>query len=192
VWLNLTVLAFLVVGPDPAQARSGGLDTSDLGECAAGAGSRTLKLDVAVDPTIVVPTPSQDRQPAAPHTSKVRLILTNPGPRELRLTFPDSCFLAYEVRTADGADLLPQEDAGLCYTALWEITLAPGASESKEYRWTARSWDAGGVFTPMRPGRYKIVGTLKKRYCSAPGGGTQEEPPLETAPVTVEVRPAAN
>jgi hypothetical protein len=186
VWLNLTILLF-GLGGDPVQGRHS-LDVSSMGECAPGGDSRTLKLDATVDPTTIVPTRSQEREPAPPRTSKVRVTLTNPGPKELRLTFPDSCFLGYRVETPDGADL-PQEDSKGCASALMTVTLAPGASESMEFRWTARSWDELGRFTPLPAGKYRIFGTLAKRFCGKDG---QEEPPLQTAPVVVEVRPAAN
>jgi hypothetical protein len=183
MWLNLAILLF-GLGGGSAQAQSG-RDSSSYGECGPGGDSRTLKLDVSVAPTIVVSTGSQEREPPPPHTSTVRVTLTNPGPTALRLTFPNPCFLGYRVETMDGGDLA-QEDGEVCTAALQAVTLASGAKETKEFRWTARSWE--GVYTPLRPGKYRIVGTLAKRYCGRDG---QEEPPLQTAPVVVEVRPAA-
>jgi hypothetical protein len=160
---------------------------SDYGECASG-GSRTLKLDVSVDPTIVVPTRSQEREPAAPHTSTIRVTLTNPGPQALRLTFPDPCFLGYRVETTGSEPALPAADGTVCAAELGQVRLEPGGRQSKSFRWTARTGE--GTYTPLPPGKYRIVGTLQKRYCNGPGGQRQEEPPLETAPVLVEVRPA--
>lgn len=184
MWLEL---AILLMGPAGGSSQGRvSFDTSDYGQCAPGGGSRLLKLDVAVDPTILVPTPSQDREPEAPHTSKVRVTVTNPGTRALRLTFPDACYLGFEVEAADGRDV-PREDGEMCASALAGLTLAPGASDSKEFRWTARAWD--GEYRALPAGRYRIVGTLAKRYCGSEG---QEEPPLRTTPVAVEVRPAAN
>ena len=186
MWLDLTVFLF-GLGAGPVQGRHS-IDVRLMGECAPGGDSRTLKLDATVDPTTIVPTRSQEQGPPPPHTSRVRVTLTNPGPKELRLTFPDSCFLGYRVETPDERDL-PQEDSKGCLSALWTVTLAPGASESLEFRWTARSWDEEGRFTPLPSGKYRIFGTLAKRFCGREG---QEEPPLRTAPVVVEVRPAAN
>jgi hypothetical protein len=183
MWLNL---AILLLGPaDGSNQARAPVDTTDYGECAAGGDSRTLRLDVSVDPTTIVPTRSQEREPAAPHTSKVRVTVTNPGPKALRLTFPDPCFLGYRVEAPDGAQL-PQEDGAVCMAALAEVTLAPGGRQTKEFRWTARASKA--AWAPLPAGQYKVFGTLAKRYCGRQG---QEEPPLETSPVVVEVRPAS-
>ena len=184
MWLTLATL-FLVSGNDSAQAPAPIAATS-YGECAAGGDSRTLRLDVTVDPTTIVPTRSQNRDPAAPHTSKVRVTLTNPGSRPLRLTFPSPCFLGYRVEAMDGREV-PPADAPVCAAVLGELALAPGASKTKEFRWTAR--EGVDSYKPLPAGQYRILGTLAKRFCGREG---QEEPPLETAPVVVEVRPAAN
>lgn len=181
MWLNVAILLVGAAGGS-APAQQG---TDSYADCVPGS-SRLLKLDVSVEPTIVVPTSAQDREPRAPHTSKVRVTVTNPASREVRLTFPDPCYLGFEVEAADGRDV-PREDAEMCASALAELTLAAGASHSKEFRWTARTRDH--AYVPLRPGKYTIAGTLAKRYCGAEG---QEEPPLRTAPVAVEVRPAAN
>jgi hypothetical protein len=176
MWLALAMLVFGL----------GSASNPDYGECAPGGGSRTLKLDVSVDPTIVVPTPSQDERPRAPHTSRVRVTVTNPGPTEHLLTFPDPCYLGFAVETADGLEV-PRESGEVCLTVLGALKLAPGESRSKEFRWTARTFD--GLYKPLPAGEYRIVGTLAKRFC---GPERQQEPPIRTAPVTVEVRPAAN
>jgi hypothetical protein len=182
MWLNLAILAL------SAQAQPS-LDAGSLGACAPG-GSRTLKLDVTVDPTTVVQARSQARKPAPPHTSKVRVTLTNPGPSDLRLTFPDPCFLGYRVETMDSQPALPADEGMVCAAVLGQLTLAPGAKQTKEFTWSARTGE--GPYTPLPAGKYRVVGTLQKRYCDGPGGQRQEEPPIETAPVVVEVRPAGN
>jgi hypothetical protein len=184
MWLTI---ATLLLAPGDASAQAGApTDPSAYGECAPGGDSRTLKLDVSVDPTTVVPTRSQEREPAAPHASKVRVTLINPGPKKLRLTFPNPCFLGYRVEAIDGRQV-PREDAPVCAAVLGELELAPGTSETKEFRWTARGGEDS--YTPLPAGKYRIIGTLAKRFCGRQG---QEEPPLQTAPVVVEVRPAAN
>ena len=174
MWLSI---AILLLGP------------GDYGECAPG-GSRTLKLDVSVDPTTVVQARSQVRETGAPHVSKVRVTLTNPGPAELRLTFPDPCFLGYRVETMDSRPAPAADDGMVCAAVLGQVTLPSGGKQSKEFRWTARTGE--GPYTPLPAGKYRVVGTLQKRYCEGPGGQRQEEPPIETAPVVVEVRPAGN
>ncbi len=180
MWLALAVLVFGQVSGS----------SGDYGACAPGAGSRTLKLDVSVDPTIVVPTPSREPEPAAPHTSTVRITLTNPGPKALRLTFPDPCFLGYRVETRDGTPVPSEGSSRVCFQTIAKLDLAPGAKETKELRWTARTLE--DPVAPLPAGTYRILGTLQKRYCDGPGGRMQEEPAIQTAPVTVEVRPAAN
>lgn len=181
------VLPALILAGGGGAAAADSTAGATYGECAAGGDSRMLKLDISVDPTTIVPTRSQEREPGAPHVSTVRVALTNPSAKELQLTFPNPCFLGYRIETIEGGTA-PQEDGGSgCIDMLGGLRLAPGAKETKEFRWTARA--AQGSYTPLAPGKYRIVGTLDKRYCNR-GGEVREEPPLETPPVIVEVRPA--
>jgi hypothetical protein len=154
---------------------------------AGGAGTEPLKLDVSVDPTIVVPTKSQEPNPAAPHRATVRVTLTNVTSKERRLTFGCPCFLGFEVEAPDGTAAPPEGGGTGCVQAVAEVSLSPGAKETKELVWTARSWD--GSFAPLPPGRYKVYGTMGKGICGADQLGHS---PMRTPPVTVEVRPAAN
>ena len=78
------------------------------------------------------------------------------------------------------------EEGRVCAARLVELRLAAGARETREFPWTARAWN--GAYTPLSAGRYRILGTLAKRYCGRDG---QEEPAIRTPPVIVEVRPAS-
>lgn len=153
----------------------------------AGSATGPLTLDVEVDPTIVVPTTSQEPHPKAPHVATVRVTLTNVSDKERRLTFGGTTFLGYEVETADGT-AAPRDDGGTgCLGSETEVVLAPGQSETRVLVWTARAWN--GSFRPLAPGKYKVYGTMGKGACGADQNGHS---PMRTAPVTVEVRPAAN
>ena len=151
-------------------------------DCGPGGDSRTLKLEVSVDPTIVVATRSQERDLGAPHIATVRVTLTNPNAYPLRLNFPNPCFLGFRLETMDGKEM--GGDGTVCIAMTAELTLAAGGKEAKTFRWDPRTW--AGVYAPLEAGQYRIVGTLDKRYC---GPDAKEEPPLRTAPVLVEVRP---
>jgi hypothetical protein len=154
---------------------------------AGGAATGPLKLDVEVDPTIIVPTASPDRHPKAPHVASVRVTLTNLSDKERVLRFGSSCVLAFEVEAPDGTMAPPEGGGERCLAVVTEIRLAPGATETREISWTARSWD--GSFKPFAPGKYKVYGTMGMGSGGADRNGHS---PMRTAPVTVEVRPATN
>jgi hypothetical protein len=152
-----------------------------------GAGTEPLKLDVLVDPTIVVPTRSQDPSPRAPHTTTVRVTLTNVTSKDRHLTFGCPCFLGFEVEAPDGTAAPPEGGGTGCADVLAEVHLPPGGKETKELQWTARSWN--GSYAPLAAGTYKVFGTMGNGICGADQKGHS---PMRTPPVPVEVRPAAN
>lgn len=158
-----------------------------LGALLAAAGTEPLTLDVSVEPTVVVPTRSQELNPGAPHRATVRVTLTNVTSKERELTFGCPCFLGFEVEAPDGSAVSPEGGAVGCIDASGGMRLAPGARETREFQWTARSWD--GSAKPLAPGRYKVFGTMGKGHCGADRLG---HPPMRTPAVTVEVRPSAN
>lgn len=151
------------------------------------AGTEPLQLDVFVDPTIVVPTRSQEPTPGAPHKSTVRVTLTNVTSKERHLTFACPCFLGFEVEAPDGTAAPPEGGGTACIQTLADVHVPPGGKETRELLWTARSWK--GTASPLPPGRYKLFGTMGKGSC---GSDQHGHAPMRTPPVTVEVRPAAN
>src|SRR4029453_13097801 len=96
-------------------------------------------LDVSVDPTIVVPTRSQDPHPRAPHRATVRLALTNVTSQERRLTVACPCFLGFEVEAPDGTAVPPEGGGSVCAETVAEIVLPPGGKQTRQLLWTARS-----------------------------------------------------
>ena len=156
-------------------------------DCPAGRDCETLKLDLLVDPTVIVPTRSAVSKPAPPHTAAVRVTLTNVTSKDRDLTFGCPCFLGFDVEAADGTAAPPEGGGVACASVLAEVRLPPGGKHTSELVWTARSWN--GSPAPLPPGRYKVFGTMGKGTCGADQGG---HPPMRTPPVTVEVRPATN
>lgn len=154
---------------------------------AAPSASGPLTLDVEVDPTIVVPAASQEESPSAPHIASVRVTLTNVSGKERVLRFACPCFLGFEVEAPDGSTAPPDRGGTACASVATEIVLPAGATETRELEWTARAWN--GAYRPLPAGRYQVYGTMGHGACGADQRGHS---PMRTAPVTVEVRPAAN
>ena len=173
------LLVFLAAGSAAAAP------TSD--EKPAAVGTEPLQLDVSVDPTAVVPTRSGDPKPSAPHSATVRLTLTNVTAQDRELSFACPCFLGFEVEAPDGSVVGPEGGGTTCASMMADVRLPAGGKETRELRWTARSWK--DTAAPLPPGRYKVYGTMGKGACGADRNG---HPPMRTPPVTVEVRPVAN
>ena len=103
---------------------------------------------------------ASDVVPGTPVT--LRITLTNEGTRSVTLHFNSGCQILPYIRDARGANVIPDGGGYGCTAALTQLTLAPGHSEIREYKWTgSNAFQSEMLLRPMPPGRYYFTAEVE-------------------------------
>lgn len=92
----------------------------------------------------------------------LRISLTNDGASPVTLHFSDGCQILPYIRDARGTAVIPDGGSYGCTTALSQLTLAPGQSEIREYRWTgSTAFQSEMPLRPLPPGPYYFTAEVE-------------------------------
>ena len=104
----------------------------------------------------------------------LRVILTNEGTKPVTLHFNSGCQILPYIRDTRGINVIPEGGGWMCTAALTELTLAPGQSEIREYKWTgSTAFQSEMPVRPLPSGRYYFAAEVESKE------GTLRTEPIE-------------
>ena len=104
----------------------------------------------------------------------LRVILTNDGTKPVTLHFNSGCQILPYIRNTRGINVLPEGGGWMCTAALTQLTLLPGQSETREYKWTgSTAFQSEMPLRPLPSGRYFFAAEVESRE------GTLRTEPIE-------------
>lgn len=87
-------------------------------------------------------------------TATLTFTLTNPGGNRVTLAFPSACQVTLYIRNrTTGAMVYPRGGGWACATVLTDLTLEPGAADTRELRVGSEQSPAGAAVA-LEPGDY--------------------------------------
>lgn len=116
-----------------------------------------------VDDNLIRLTASASSREVVPGTPvTLRISLTNEGTKSVTLHFNSGCQLLPYLRDARGIYVIPDGGGYGCTAALTELTLAPGQSEVREYKWTgSTAFQSEMPLRPLPPGPYYFTALVE-------------------------------